>query len=91
MFLCTLCHVIRKYFKYRAKIAILIYKIYNYTTPSCFEHLIQMKESTYEVRVSIQHFETYLYHTEDKFSFYLFADDTKSIILIKILNRWNSV
>ena len=31
---------------YEVKIATLIYKIYNYTTPPCLEHLIQRKESS---------------------------------------------
>ena len=46
---------------YKVKIA-TIYKIYNHTTPSCLEHLIQRKESKYDpqhqLRVSVQRFET---------------------------------
>ena len=50
---------------YKVKIATLIYDIYNRITPSCLEHIIQRKESTYDLRhqhrVSVQRFETYLY------------------------------
>ena len=49
---------------YKVKIATLIYDIYNRITPSCLEHIIQMKESKYDLRhqhrVSVQRFETYM-------------------------------
>ena len=48
---------------YKVKIATLIYNIYNRITPSCLEHIIQRKESKYDLhhqhRVSVQRFETY--------------------------------
>ena len=48
---------------YKVKIAILIYNIYNCITASCLEHIIQRKESKYDLRhqhrVSVQRFETY--------------------------------
>ena len=48
---------------YKVKIATLIYNIYNRITPSCLEHIIQRKESKYDIRhqhrVSVQRFETY--------------------------------
>ena len=48
---------------YKVKIANLIYNIYNRITPSCLEHIIQRKESKYDIRhqhrVSVQRFETY--------------------------------
>jgi len=48
---------------YNVKIATLIYNIYNHTTPSCWEHLIQRKESKCDLchqhRVSVQRFKTY--------------------------------
>ena len=48
---------------YEVKIATLIYNIYNRITPSCLEHIIQRKESKYDLRhqhrVSVQRFETY--------------------------------
>jgi len=48
---------------YKVKIATLIYNIYNHTTPLCLEHVIQWKESKYDLRhqhrVSVQRFETY--------------------------------
>lgn len=59
----------------KVKMATLIYKFYNHTTPPCFEHLIQRKESYHDLRhqhhVRVQRFETYfikkktLYHTEN--------------------------
>ena len=46
---------------YEVKMATLIYKFYNRTT--CFEHLIQRKESYHDLRhqhhVRVQRFETY--------------------------------
>ena len=48
---------------YKVKIATLIYKFYNHTTPPCFEHLIQRKDSYHDFRhqhrVRTQRFETY--------------------------------
>ena len=48
---------------YKVKIATLIYNIRNCITPSCVEHVIQRKESKYDLRhqrrVSVQRFETY--------------------------------
>ena len=49
---------------YKVKVATLIYNnIYNRTTPSCLEHIIQRKEPKYNLRhqhrVSVQCFETY--------------------------------
>ena len=48
---------------YKVKMATLIYNIYNRITPSCLEHIIQRKESKYDLRhqhrVSVQRFETY--------------------------------
>ena len=48
---------------YKVKIATLIYNICNRITPSCLEHIIQRKESKYDLRhqhrVSVQRFETY--------------------------------
>ena len=48
---------------YKVKIATLIYNIYNCITPSCLEHIIQRKESKYDLhhqhRVSVQRLETY--------------------------------
>ena len=48
---------------YKVKIATLIYSIYNRTTASCLEHIIQRKEPKYNLRrqhrVSVQRFETY--------------------------------
>ena len=48
---------------YKVKIATLIYNIYNRITPSCLDHIIQRKESKYDLRyqhrVSVQRFETY--------------------------------
>ena len=35
---------------YKVKIATLIYNIYKSITPSCLEHLIQRKESKYDLR-----------------------------------------
>ena len=48
---------------YKVIIATLIYNIYNRITPSCLEHIIQRKETKYDLRhqhrVSVQRFETY--------------------------------
>ena len=48
---------------YKVKIATLIYNICNRITPSCLVHIIQRKESKYDLhhqhRVSVQRFETY--------------------------------
>ena len=50
---------------YKVKIATLIYNIYNRKTPSCLEHIIQRKESKYDLRHQhrvynrVQRFETY--------------------------------
>ena len=48
---------------YKVKIATLIYNFYNQTTPPCFEHLIQRKESYHDLRHQhhdrVQRFETY--------------------------------
>ena len=48
---------------YKVKIATLIHNIYNRITPSCLEHIIQRKESKYDLchqhRISVQRFETY--------------------------------
>jgi len=48
---------------YKVKIATLIHNIYNRITPSCLEHIIQRKESKYDLRhqhrVSVQRVETY--------------------------------
>ena len=35
---------------YKIKIATLIYNIYNRITPSCLQHIIQRKESKYDIR-----------------------------------------
>ena len=58
---------------YKVKIATLIYNTYNRITPSCLEHLIQRKESKYDLRhhhrVNVQRFDSYFmkiaYLTED--------------------------
>ena len=48
---------------YKVKIATLIFNIYNGRISSCLEHIIQRKESKYDLRhqhrVSVQRFETY--------------------------------
>jgi len=48
---------------YKVKIATLIYNICKRITPSCLEHIIQRKESKYDLshqhRVSVQRVETY--------------------------------
>ena len=52
-------------YTYKVKIATLINKIYNRITPSCVDHIIQRKESKYDLRHqhrvynSVQRFETY--------------------------------
>ena len=45
---------------YKVKIPTLIYKICNYTAPPCLEHLIQRKESKYDIHLQgVQRIETY--------------------------------
>ena len=56
---------------YKVKIATLIYNICNRITPSCLVHIIQRKESKYDLhhqhRLSVERFETY--HMKNSISY----------------------
>ena len=75
---------------YKVKIAALIYNIYNRITPSCLEHIIQRKESKYDLRhqhrVSIQRFETYYMKNSISYRAKDYAKRAKKSHALRILN-----